>query len=65
MHAPFKTLRFGIYLFLFLALLGVFFVCLFFAAHRLCLLVVSGGYSPVSVRGLLIAVASLVSEHGL
>ena len=29
------------------------------------LVVVSGGYSPVAVRALLVAVASLVSEHGL
>ena len=29
------------------------------------LVVVSGGYSLVAVQGLLIAVASLVSEHGL
>ena len=29
------------------------------------LVVASGGYSPAAVRGLLVAVASLVSEHGL
>ena len=34
------------------------------AACGLSLVVVSGGYSVV-VRGLLIAVASLVAEHGL
>jgi len=35
--------------------------------HGLSLVVVSGsrGYSPIAVRGLLIAVASLVAEHRL
>ena len=37
---------------------------IFVAAHRLSLVLVSGGYSPVAVSGLLTAVASLV-EHGL
>ena len=32
---------------------------------RLSLVAVSGGYSLVVVHGLLIAVASLVAEHGL
>ena len=36
----------------------------FFTAHRLSLVAVSGGYS-VAVSGLLIVVASLVAEHGL
>ena len=31
----------------------------------LSLVALSGGYSQVAVRGLLIAVASLVAEHGL
>ena len=31
--------------------------------HGLSLAVVSGGYSPVAVRGLLIAVASLTAER--
>ena len=31
----------------------------------LSLVAVSRGYSPVAVHGLLIAVASLVAEHGL
>ena len=35
----------------------------FIATRRLCLVALSGGYS--SLRGLLIAVASLVAEHGL
>ena len=36
-------------------------------AMRICfsLAMVSGGYSPVAAHGLLIAVASLVVEHGL
>ena len=37
----------------------------FVAARGLSLVVASGGYSSVAVRGLLIAVASLVEEHGL
>ena len=35
------------------------------AAHRLSLVVVSGGYSLVVVRRLLIEVASLVAEYRL
>ena len=31
----------------------------------LCLVVESGNYSPVAVGGLLIAVVSLIVEHGL
>jgi len=38
---------------------------IFIAACRLFLVAVSRGYSPVAVHGLLIAVASLVVEHGL
>ena len=37
----------------------------FVAVCRLSLVVASGGYSLVAVHGLLIAVASLVSEHRL
>ena len=45
-------------------------ICLFLAVLssllcRLSLVVVNGGYSLVVVRGPLIAVASLVAEHGL
>ena len=35
----------------------------FIAAHRLSLVAASRSYSLVSVRGLLIAAASLVAEH--
>ena len=38
---------------------------LFVAAHGLSLVAASGGYSSTAVRRLLIAVASLVAEHGL
>ena len=53
---------------------GCKFIYLFLAAlrlrcctHGLSLVVASGsrGYSPIAVRGLLIAVASLVAEHRL
>jgi len=37
----------------------------FVAACRLSLVTASGGYSLVAMHGLLIAVASLVAEHGL
>ena len=37
----------------------------FTAAHKLPLVAASGGYSLVTVHGLLIVVASLVAEHGL
>ena len=37
----------------------------FIALQSLSLVAASGGYSPVVVRGLLIAVVSLVAEHGL
>ena len=37
----------------------------FVAVHRLFLVLASGGCSPVVVGGLLIAVVSLVAEHGL
>ena len=45
--------------YLFLAVLGLF-CCVGFS-----LVAASGGYSPVAVLRLLIAVASLVAEHGL
>ena len=35
------------------------------AAHRLSLVVVSGGYSLVAVHGHLIVAAFLIGEHGL
>ena len=38
---------------------------MFVAVRRLSLVVVSGGLFFVVVRGLLVAVASLVAEHGL
>ena len=38
---------------------------IFIAVHELSLVVVSRGSSPVVVHGLLIVVASLVSEHRL
>ena len=37
----------------------------FVITHGLSLVVANGGYSLVSVHGLLVAVASLVAEHGL
>ena len=37
----------------------------FVAAHRLSVVVASRGYYLVAVHGLLIAVASLVVEHGI
>ena len=49
-----------IYLFIYLLLCWVF-----VAVHRLSLVAASGGLLFVAVRGLLIAVASLVAEHGL
>ena len=49
-----------IYLFIYLWLCWIF-----VAVRRLSLVAVSGGYSFIAVRGLLIAVASLVVEHGL
>ena len=43
-----------------------FWLCwVFIAAHWLSLVAVSRGCSPVAVHGPLIAVASLVAEHGL
>ena len=43
-----------------------FWLCwVFVAARRLSLVAAAGGYSLVVGHGLLIAVASLVAEHGL
>ena len=43
-----------------------FWLCwVFVASRRLSLVVASGGLLSFAVRGLLIAVASLVAEHGL
>ena len=58
---------FVFFFFLDLFYLFIFYFCLhwvFVAACRLSLVAASGGYS-VAVHGLLIAVASLVVEHGL
>ena len=49
-----------IYLFIYFWLHWVF-----VAAHRLSLVVASGGYSFIAVRRLLVVVASLFEEHGL
>ena len=47
-------------------LLKNFWLCwVFVAAHSLCLVVASRGYSPVVVCGLLTALASFAMEHGL
>ena len=44
----------------------IYWLCwVFVAAHGLSLVAASGGYSFVAVHGLLLAVASLVVEHGL
>ena len=52
--------------FIFLVFIYLFWLCwVSVAAHRRSLVVVSGGYSLVAVCGLLIAVVSLVVEHGL
>ena len=41
-----------------------FWLCwVFIAARRLSLVAVSGGYSLVALRGLLIVVASLIAQH--
>ena len=47
---------------LFIELLIYFWLCwVFFAAHGLSLVVVSGAYSPVVMSRLLLAVASLIA----
>ena len=50
---------FFFFFFLLLAVLGLY-CCVVFS-----LVVASGGYSPLVVRGLLTVVASLIAEHGL
>ena len=50
----------NIYFFRFFSLTWLRWVC----RADFSLAVASGGYSPVVVRGLLIAVSSLVAEHG-
>ena len=63
-----KMLLFLFYIYIYIYLC---FICLFLAVFCLCccegfsLVVASGGYSPVAVQDLLIAVASPVVEHGL
>ena len=50
----------------FLSLLFNFWLCwVFVAARKMSLVATSRDYSPVVMRGLLIVLASLVSEHGL
>ena len=50
---------------LFLTVFIYFWLCwILVAVCRLSLIVVSRGYSLIAVLGLLIAVASLISEHG-
>ena len=59
------SLLFYFYLFILINLFIYFWLCwVFVAACGLSLVAASGGYS-VAVRGLLIAVASLVAEHRL
>ena len=63
MHILMYTLFF---IYLFIILFIYFWLCwVFVAAHGLSLVVASRGYSSVVVHRLLIAVASLVAEHGL
>ena len=45
--------------------LNLFLHWVFTAEHKFSLVVTSGGYSLVAGHGLLIAVVSLVAEHGL
>ena len=54
-----------IYFKIFIYLFTYFWLCWVFVAARGLSLVVSGGLLFIVVRGLLIAVASLVAEHGL
>ena len=56
----------GIFFFIYINLFIYFWLhWVFVAVHRLSLVVASGGYSSVVVRGFLIAVASLVVEYGI
>ena len=55
-----------LFIYLFLNIVGVFWLCwVLIAARGLSLVAASGGYSFVAVCRLLIAVASLVAEHKL
>ena len=54
-----------IFLNLFILFIYSWLCCVFVAGRGLSLVAVSGGYSSFAVCGLLIAVASLVVEHGL
>ena len=58
-------LHFGLYFILFIYLIYSWLRWAFIAARGLSLVASSGGLLFVAVRGLLIAVASLVVEHGL
>ena len=57
----------GFFFFFNLLILFIYFWLrwVFVAAHGLSLVAASGGYSSLQCAGLLIAVASLVAEHGL
>ena len=60
-----------IYIFIYYYFLNLFYFIYFWlhwvfvAVRGLSLVAASGGYSTLPLRGLLIAVASLVAEHGL
>ena len=57
--------RAQVFLLLFLIVFIYFWPCwILVAVCRFSLIVVSRGYSLIAVLGLLIAVASLISEHG-
>ena len=57
--------RAHVFLLLFLIVFIYFWPCwILVAVCRFSLIVVSRGYSLIAVLGLLIAVASLISEHG-
>ena len=57
--------RAQVFLLLFLIVFIYFWPCwILVAVCRFSLIVVSRGYSLITVLGLLIAVASLISEHG-
>ena len=66
---PVSDLHCGLRLFFFFVILFIYIYFwlywVFVAAHRFSLVLASGGYSPVVVSGLLIAVVSFVAEHGL
>ena len=63
-----KNRQYRSFFFFYKFILFIYYFCLrwvFVAARWLSLVAASRGYSFVAVRGLLIAVASLVAEHGL